>query len=72
MTAAKENFDIFVEIGRIQNFIVKANKKPTEESTKKYVIDEISNKLLGLEFKSNNSMKTKCLKYVVKKILPKL
>ena len=48
---AKENFDIFVEIGRIQNFVVEANKKLTEESTKKSLIDEISNKLLGLEFK---------------------
>ena len=42
----------------------------TKKSTKKSLIDELSNKLLGLEFKSNNSIKTKCLKYVVKKILP--
>ena len=69
---AKENFGIFTEIGRIQNFIVEANKKLPEESTKKFFIDEISNKPLGLEFKSNNSIKTKCLKYVIKKILPKL
>ena len=33
---AKENFNIFVEIGRIQNYIVKSTKKLTEESTKKY------------------------------------
>ena len=46
---AKVNFDIFVEIGRIQNFIVK--------STNKNVIDNISNKLLNLKFKSNNDIK---------------
>ena len=40
-----------------------------EESTKKILIDEFSNKLLGLEFKSHNSIKTKCLKFVVKNIL---
>ena len=69
---AKESFDIFVEISRIQNYIVAANKKLIEESTKKYLIDKVSNKLLRLEVKSNNSIKTKCLKYVVKKILPTL
>ena len=41
-------------------------------STKKTLIDEFSEKLLGLEFNSNSSIKTKCLKYVVKKILPTL
>ena len=70
MNPAKENFNIFVEIGKIQNYIAKSTKKLTEESTKKSLIDELSNKLLRLEFKSNNSIKTKCLRYVVKKILP--
>ena len=37
---AKENFNIFVEIGKIHSFTVK--------STKKYLIDELSNKLLRL------------------------
>ena len=55
-----------MEIGKIQNYITKPTKKLTEESAKKSLIDEISNKLLRLEFKSNNSIKTKCLKYVVK------
>ena len=41
-----------------------------KKSTKKSLIDELSNKLLRLEFNSNNSIKTKSLKYVVKKILP--
>ena len=51
---AKENYDIFVEIGKIQNFLVEANKKLTEELTKKSLIDEISSKLLELEFKNLN------------------
>ena len=47
-------------------------KKLTDKSTKKSLIDELLNKLLRLEFKSNDSVKTKCLKYVVKKVLPTL
>ena len=66
---AKENFNIFVEIGKIQNCITKSTKKLTEESTKKSLIDKLSNKLLRSEFKSNNFIKTKCLEYVVKRIL---
>ena len=69
---AKKDFNSFVEIGKIQNYITKSIKKLTEESTKKSLIEELSNKLLRLEFKSNNSIETKCLKYVVKKILPTL
>ena len=68
----KENFNMFVEIGKIQNYITKSTKKLTEESTKKSLIDELSYKLLRLEFKSNNFIKTKCLKYVIKKMLPNL
>ena len=66
----KENFNSFVEIGKIHSFIVKSTKKLTKESTKKSLIEELSNKLLRLELKLNKSIKTKCLKYVVKKILP--
>ena len=65
---AKENFNIFVEIGKIQNYITKAIKNLTEESTKISLMEELSKRLLGLELKSNNSIKTKCLKYVVKRI----
>ena len=43
----KENFNIFVEICKMHSFIVK--------STTKSLIDELSNKLLRLELKSNNS-----------------
>ena len=69
---AEKDFNIFVEIGKIQNYITKSIKQLTEESTKNSLINELSDKLLRLEFKSNNSIKTKCLKYVVKKILPTL
>ena len=53
---AKENFNVFVEIGKIQNYIVKSTKKLNEESTKEALIGQLSNKLLRLEFKSNNSI----------------
>ena len=61
----KENFNIF----KAQNEIFKHIEESTKESTKKSLVDELSNKLLRLEFKSDNSVKIKCLKYVVKKIL---
>ena len=65
---ANKGFDDFVEIGKIRNYIAMSVKN----STKKTLIDELSKKLLGLEFKSNNFIKTKSLIYVVKKILPTL
>ena len=49
----KEGFDVNTERGRIQNYIVKLTKK----LTKKSLIDDLSKRLLGLEFKSNNSKK---------------
>ena len=57
-----ENYDVSTEISKIHNFIV--------ESTKKSLIDNISKRLLELEFKSNHLVKSKALKYVVNKILP--
>ena len=57
-----ENCDSFVEIGKIQNHII--------ESTKKSLTDYLSKNLLQLEFKSNHSIKSKRLKWIVKKILP--
>ena len=44
-----ENYDIFVEIGKMQNKII--------ESTRKSLIDDLSKRLLELEFKSNHSIK---------------
>ena len=38
--------------------------------TKKSLIDDLSKRLLELEFKSNHSIKSKCLKWIVKNVLP--
>ena len=55
-------FNIFREINKIHRHIKK--------STKKYLIDDLSKRLLELEFKTNHSIKSKYLKWIVKKILP--
>ena len=68
----KENANTFKAQNEIFRHIKESNKESTKELSKKSLIDEISNKLLKLEFEKNNSIKTKCLKYVVKKILPTL
>ena len=57
-----ENYDVSTEIGKIHNYIA--------ESTKKSLIDNVSKRLLELEFKSDHLIKSKVLKYVVNKILP--
>ena len=51
-------FSIFKEINKIHRHIKK--------STKKSLIDDLSKRL---EFKSDHSIKSKCLKWIVKKIL---
>ena len=68
----KENFNIFKAQNEIFRHIKESKKESTKELTKKSLIDEISNKLLKLEFEKNNSIKSKCLKHVVEKILPTL
>ena len=57
-------------INQIYKYIVESIKKQTKVSTKKSLIDDLSKRLLELEFKSNYSIKSKCLKWVVKNILP--
>ena len=57
-------------INQIYTRIIKSTKKQTKVSTKKSLIDDLSKRLLELEFKSNYSIKSKCLKWVVKNILP--
>ena len=47
-------------------------KNQLKNQQKKSLVDELSNKLLKLEFEKNNSIKTKCLKDVVEKILTRL
>ena len=66
----EKDFNISRAKNEIFRHITGSIKKLTEKSTKKSLINDLSKRLLGLEFKSNNSIKTKCLKYIVKKILP--
>ena len=54
-------------INQIHKHIIELTKK----QTKKSLIDDLSKRLLELESKSNYSIKSKCLKWVVKNILPK-
>ena len=60
------NFDIKNVIVQIRICIKEVIKK----QTKKSLINNLSKRLLELEFKSNHSIKSKCLKWVVKNILP--
>ena len=60
----EENFNIFKAINEIY--------RPIKKSTKKYLIEKTSKRILELEFKSNHSIITKTLKRVVKKVLPSL
>ena len=65
----KPGFDDYEEFGRVSAYIAESIKKQTEKSTKKLLIDDLSKRLLELEFKSNHSIKLKCLKWIVKKTL---
>ena len=55
----KEGFDIFKTANKIFRHI--------KQSTKKTLINEISRRLLELEFKSDNIIKPKSIKFIVKK-----
>ena len=61
------NSAIFIEIGKTHNHIIEPNKKLTKTSTKKFLIVKISKRLLALELKPNHSVKSKCLKFILKK-----
>ena len=60
-----KSFDIFKEINKIHRHI----KKSTEKSVEKSMIEDLSKRLLELKFKLNYLIKSKCLKWIVKKIL---
>ena len=47
----EEDFNIFKVVNEIHRRIKKSTEKLTEKSTKTYLIDELSNKLLRLKFK---------------------
>ena len=54
-----KDFDIFKTINKIFRHI--------KQSTNKALVNKISTRLLGLEFKSNNIIKSKAMKFIVKK-----
>ena len=64
------DFDMNKLINQTYMQILKSTKKQTKVSTKKPLIEDISKRLLELEFKSNHSVKSQCLKWIVKNILP--
>ena len=64
------DFDMNRLINQMYKNIIKSTKKRTKVSTKKSLINDLSKRLLELEIKSNYSIKSKCLKWVVKNILP--
>ena len=66
----KPGFDDYEEFGRVSAYISESIEKQTEKSTKKLLLTELSKRFLELEFKSNQSIKSKYLKLTVKKILP--
>ena len=64
------DFDINRLINQIQTHIIESTNKQTKVSTKKSLIDDLSKRLVELEFKSNHSIKSVCLKWIVENILP--
>ena len=64
------DFDINMLINQIYKHIIESTKNQTKVSTKKSLIDDLSKRLLELEFKSNYSTKSKSLKWIAKNILP--
>ena len=65
INSEEKDFDMDIEIGKICNQI--------NRSSKKSLLDMISKRLLELEFKSNqNSIKSRCLRFVIKNILQSL
>ena len=47
--------------------MIKSIKEQTADSTKKSLINDLSKRLLESEFKSNHSIKSKCLNELAKK-----
>ena len=58
------DFNIFKEINKTHRHI--------KNSSKKSLIDKMSKRLLELEFEYDHSIKSKCLKWIDRKILPTL
>ena len=64
------DFNIFKEINKIHRHINQLTKQQTKQNTKESIIDNLSKRLLEIEFIKNNSIKSKCLKWIVKIFLP--
>ena len=60
------DFNIFKKINKIHRHI----NRLTKQQTKKSIIDNLSKRLLELEFEHHNQIRTKFLKWIVKNILP--
>ena len=67
-----KDISIFRKINEMHIKNQKSNKKLSKESTKISLIEKTSKRLLELEFRENNSIKTKCVKCIVEKIAPKI
>ena len=63
------NFKILREINKIHRHINQPTKQQTEQKTKESLINNLSNELLKLALKKNNSIKSKCVRWIVKNIL---
>ena len=59
---SRENYDAFDAISRVSAYIAGSFKK---KKTKKSLTDDLSKRLLGLKFKSNHLIKSKCLKWII-------
>ena len=57
------------EINKIYRHINQVTIQQTKQQTKESVIDNLSNELLKLNFKKSNSVKSKCVRWIVKNIL---
>ena len=60
------DFDMNRLVNQIYTHIIKSTKK----QTKKSLIDDLSKRLLELEFKSDHSIKSRCLRWIVQKNTP--
>ena len=66
----ERNFSMLREINKIYRHINQITIEQTEPQIKESVINNLSNELLKLEFKKNNSIKSKCVRWIVENILP--
>ena len=64
------DFDMNRLINQIYKYITESTKNQTKVSTKKSLIDDLWKRFLELEFKSNYSIKSKYLKWIVKNTSP--